>query len=59
MTKAKPSAMPKTMTTADARALADRLERDPRRGSDAETAAELIRSLLHGRAAGDVITLEG
>jgi hypothetical protein len=51
--------MPKTITTADARALADRLERDPRRGSDAETAADLIRALLRGWSAGDGITLEG
>jgi hypothetical protein len=47
------------MTAADAHALADRLERNSREGSDTAIAAQLIRALLRGRAAGDVIELEG
>jgi hypothetical protein len=59
VSKPKPSTAPKTMTTADAYALADRLERDHRAGSDAAMAAQLIRALLRGRAAGDIIELGG
>jgi hypothetical protein len=58
MPKPKSSA-PHTMTAADAHALADRLERNSREGSDTAIAAQLIRALLRGHAAGDVIELEG
>jgi hypothetical protein len=46
------------MTVADAQALADRLERNGRPQSDQVTAAKLIRALLRGQAAGDVIVLQ-
>ena len=52
------SSTTRPMTAADAHALADRLERNSREGSDAAIAAQLIRALLRGRAAGDVIELE-
>jgi len=55
----KSSAPPQTITAAGAHALADRLERDHRPGSDAAQAAQIIRALLRGRAAGDAIELEG
>jgi hypothetical protein len=47
------------MTVADAHALADRLERNQRPQSDQAMAVKLIRALLAGRAAGDVIELQG
>jgi len=49
---------PRTMMAADAHALADRLERNQRPQSDQAMAAKLIRALLPGRAAGDVIVLQ-
>jgi hypothetical protein len=58
MTMRKPSAPPRTFTAADAHALADRLERTQRPQSDQAMAAKLIRALLAGRAAGDVIVLQ-
>ena len=48
-----------TLPTADAHALADRLERNQRPQSDQAIAAKLIRALLAGRDAGDVIELRG
>ncbi len=45
------------MTVADAHALADRLERDHRLGSDGALAVKLIRALLRGRVAGEVIEM--
>jgi hypothetical protein len=48
----------RTMTVADAHALADCLERDGRPQSDQVTAAKLIRVLLRGRAAGNIITVQ-
>ena len=54
----KPSTPPRTFTVADAHALADRLERNQRPQSDQATAAKLIRALLAGRTAGDVIVLQ-
>jgi hypothetical protein len=48
-------APPRTFTVADAHALADRLERNQRPQSDQAVAAKLIRALLAGRAAGEVI----
>jgi hypothetical protein len=47
------------MTAADAHALADRLERSQRPQSDQAMAAKLIRALVAGRAASDIIVLEG
>jgi hypothetical protein len=44
-----------TMTVADAHALADRFERDSRPGSDGALAVKVIRALLRGRGAGEVI----
>ena len=52
------SSTTRPMTAADAHALADRLERNSREGSDTAIAAQLIRALLRGRTAGDVIELE-
>src|SRR5258708_35048217 len=43
---------------ADAHPLADRLERNQRPQSDQAMAAKLIRALLAGRAAGDIIGLQ-
>ena len=54
----KPSTPPRTLTTADAHALADRLERNQRPQSDQAMAAKLIRALLAGRAADDIITMQ-
>jgi ribose 1,5-bisphosphokinase PhnN len=51
-------AVPRTLTVADAHALADRLEPNGRLQSDQATAAKLIRALLANRAASDVITLQ-
>jgi hypothetical protein len=51
----KPLTPPRTFTVADAHALADRLERNQRPQSDQAIAVKLIRALLAGRAAGDVI----
>jgi hypothetical protein len=47
-----------TFTAADAHALADRLERNQRPQSDQAMAAKLIRALLAGRAAGDIVVLQ-
>jgi len=58
MTLSKSSALARTMTGADAHALADRLERNQRPQSDQAMAAKLIRALLAGRAAGDIIVLQ-
>ena len=55
----KSPAPPRTFTVADAHALADRLERNQRPQSDGAMAGKLIRALLVGRAAGDVIVLQG
>jgi hypothetical protein len=57
-TLSKSPAPPRTFTVADAHALADRLERSQRSQSDQAIAAKLIRALLAGRAAGDVIVLQ-
>jgi hypothetical protein len=46
---------PRTFTAADAHALADRLERKQPSQSDQAMAAKLIRALLAGRAASDII----
>jgi ribose 1,5-bisphosphokinase PhnN len=46
------------LTVADVHALADRLERNGRPQSDQATAARLIRALLRGQAAGDIITVQ-
>ena len=59
MTTRKAPASPRNFTVADAHALADRLERNQRSQSDQTMAAKLIRALLAGRAAGDVIELQG
>ncbi len=50
-----PLTPPRTMTVADAHALADRLERNQRPQSNQATAAKLIRALLTGRAPVDQI----
>jgi hypothetical protein len=55
----KSSTAPRPFTVADAHALADRLERNQRPQSDQAIAVKLIRALLAGRAAGDVIELQG
>jgi hypothetical protein len=55
----KPPAPPRTFTVADAHALADRLERNQRQQSDQAIAAKLIRALLAGRTAGDIIWTAG
>ncbi len=47
-----------TFTVADAHALADRLERNQRPQSDQAMAVKLIRALLAGRAASDIIVLQ-
>ena len=49
---------PGTFTVTDAHALADRLERNQRPQSDQAIAVKLIRALLAGRVAGDVIVLQ-
>ena len=54
----KPLTPPRTFTVADAHALADRLERNRRPESDQAIAVKLIRALLAGRAAGDIIVLQ-
>ena len=54
----KPLTPPRTFTVANAHALADRLERNQRPHSDQAMAAKLIRALLAGRAAGDIIVLQ-
>jgi len=54
----KPFTPPRTFTVADAHALADRLERNQGPQSDQAIAVKLIRALLAGRAAGDVIVLQ-
>ena len=54
----KSPAPPRAFTVADAQALADRLERNQRPQSDQAMAAKLIRALLAGRAADDVIVLQ-
>jgi hypothetical protein len=59
MTMRKPLAPPLSFTVADAHALADRLERNQHPQSDQAIAVKLIRALLAGRAAGDVIELQG
>jgi len=58
MTIRKPLTPPRTTMAADAHGLADRLERNPRPQSDQAMAAKLIRALLAGRAADDVIVLQ-
>ncbi len=55
----KPLTKPCSFTAADAHALADRLDRNQHPQSDQATAAKLIRALLAGRTAGDVIVLQG
>jgi hypothetical protein len=55
---AKPPTPPRTFTVADAHALADRLERGQRPQGDQAMAAKLIRALLAGRAASDVILVK-
>ena len=54
----KPLAPPRAFTVADAHALADRLERNQRPQSDGAMAAKLIKALLAGRAADDIITMQ-
>ncbi len=54
----KPLTPPRHFTIADAHALADRLERNQRPQSDQAMAVKLIRALLAGRAASDVIVLQ-
>src|SRR5258708_5944371 len=51
----KSTTTPQTMTVADAHALADRLERDHRLSGDGAMAVKLIRALLRGRGAGEVV----
>ena len=58
-TLSKSPAPPRHFTVADAHALADRLKRSQRSQSDQAIAVKLIRALLAGRAAGDVIVLQG
>ena len=58
ITLPKPLTPPRAFTVADAHALADRLERNQRPQSDQAMAVKLIRALLAGRAAGDIITLQ-
>jgi hypothetical protein len=48
---------PRPFTVADAHAVADRLERNQRPQSDQAMAVKLIRALLTGRVAGDVIVM--
>ena len=55
----KPLAPPRAFTVADAHALANRVERNQRPQSEQAMAVKLIRALLAGRAAGDVIVLQG
>jgi hypothetical protein len=50
---------PRPFTVADAHALADRLERSQRSQNDQAIAVKLIRALLAGRAAGDIIEMQG
>jgi hypothetical protein len=57
-TLSKPPAPSRPFTVADAHALADRLERNQRPQSDQAMASKLIRALLHGLAAGEIITLQ-
>jgi hypothetical protein len=59
MTMRKPITPPRAFTVADAHALADRLERNQRPQSDQAIAVKLIRALVAGRAAGDIIALQG
>jgi hypothetical protein len=47
-----------TLPVADAHALADRLDRNQRPQSDQAMAAKLIRTLIAGQAASDVIVLQ-
>ena len=54
----KSPAPPRAFTVADAHALADRLERNQRPQSDQAMAAKLIRALLAGQAANDIIALQ-
>ena len=56
--RATSSTLARTFTVADAHALADRLERNQRPQSDQAMAAKLIRALLAGRTAGDIIALQ-
>jgi hypothetical protein len=49
---------PRGFTTADAHALADRVERNQRLQTDRAMAAKLIRALLVGRAARDIIVMQ-
>ena len=49
---------PRHFTAADAHALADRLERNQCSQNDQAMAVKLIRALLAGRGAGDVIMLQ-
>jgi len=58
MTLGKSPTPPHAFTVADAHALADRLERNQRPQSDQAMAVKLIRALLAGRAAGDIIVLD-
>jgi hypothetical protein len=57
MTMRKPVTPPRAFTAAAAHALADRLERNQRPQSDGAIAAKLIRALLAGRAAGEIIVM--
>ncbi len=52
----KPVTPPRAFTAA-AHALADRLERNQRPQSDGAMASKLIRALLAGRAAGEIIVM--
>ncbi len=54
----KPLAPPRAFTVADAHALANRVERNQRPQSEQAMAVKLIRALLAGRAAGDVIVVQ-
>ena len=54
----KPLTPTRTFTAADAHALTYRLERNQRPQSDQAIAVKLIRALLAGRVAGDVIVLQ-
>jgi hypothetical protein len=56
MTMRKPVTPPRAFTAA-AHALADRLERNQRPQSDGAMASKLIRALLAGRAAGEIIVM--
>jgi hypothetical protein len=58
MTLSKPPTPPRILTVADAQALADCLEWSQRSQSGQAMAVKLIRALLAGRTAGDMIVVQ-